>query len=78
MYFLVDYNRTTGQVATLKQFERADHAEAAKARLHLELSYAKRRVDHEVVILEAADETDLRRTHRRYFEDLSSITATTS
>jgi hypothetical protein len=42
-------------------------------RLEIELDLNRKGIDHEVVLLEAADENALRRTHRRYFEDLSQI-----
>lgn len=50
--------------------------EALDARLELELSLNRRSVKHEVVLLEAASEEALRRTHRRYFEDVSGLGTT--
>jgi hypothetical protein len=44
----------------------------------IELDLNKRGVDHEVVLLEAASEEALRRTHRRYFEDPGQIVKSTS
>lgn len=46
---------------------------AEDERLDLELDLNRRGVQHEVVLLQAQDETALRRTHRRYFEDLSEL-----
>jgi hypothetical protein len=46
---------------------------AEDLRLDLELDLNRRGIDHEVVLLEAASEAALRRTHRRYFETPSQI-----
>ena len=46
---------------------------AQDARLELELNLNRLGTKREVVILEAATEEDLRRTHRRYFESLSEL-----
>ena len=46
---------------------------AQKARFKLELELNDQDVDDEVVLLEAASEDILRRTHRRYFEDLQDL-----
>ena len=43
-------------------------AKAENLRLEMELGLGRRGVDNEVVLLEAASEEALRRTHRRYFE----------
>lgn len=48
------------------------------SRLEIELDLNRAGVDHEVVLLEAASEKALRRTHRRYFEDLKQIVKSTS
>ncbi len=44
----------------------------------MELDLNRRGIDHEVVLLEAASEDVLRRTHRRYFEDASQIVKSAS
>ena len=48
------------------------------ARLDVELALHRQQVDHEVVLLQAASEAALRRTHRRYFETASEIVRSTS
>lgn len=73
MIFLVEYNRPEGRVVTFLQFDDAQRREAEEDRLDLELALHRRGAEHEVVLLEARDEVALRRTHRRYFEDLASI-----
>jgi hypothetical protein len=39
----------------------------------MELDLNRRGVEREVVLLEAENEEALRRTHRRYFEDLAQL-----
>jgi len=46
---------------------------AQEARLALELSLNREGVHREVVVLEAHDEETLRRSHRRYFENLKEL-----
>jgi hypothetical protein len=58
---------------SITRFEDAEQKAANDARLTLEIELNKRRIDHEVVLLQADDENALRRTHRRYFEDLAEL-----
>ena len=51
---------------------------AAGARLELEIRLNRDNVDHEVVLLEAHSEEALRRTHRRYFENLTELATPSS
>ena len=48
--------------------------EAEDRRLALEIENVQARVSHEIVLLEAATESDLRRTHRRYFGRMEDLT----
>lgn len=73
MIFLIEYNRSRGQIVTFRNFENAQRREAEESRLGIELDLNRRGIDHEVVLLDAHDEDALRRTHRRYFEDLRQI-----
>ena len=73
MIFLIEYNRPEGRLVTFQRFQDSERLKAQNARLDLELDLNRRGVDHEVVLLEAASEERLRRTHRRYFEDLRQI-----
>ena len=70
---MIEYNRPQGRIVTFKRFKDSERLKAQNARLDLELDLNRRGVDHEVVLLEAASEERLRRTHRRYFEDLRQI-----
>lgn len=73
MIFLIEYNRTEGNIVTFRDFNDSQRREAEASRLDMELDLNRKGVGHEVVLLEAASEVELRRTHRRYFEDLQQI-----
>ena len=74
MIFLIEYNRKRGQLVTLESFGDSERKKAEEARLQLELDLNLKSIDNEVVLLEAASEEAIRRTHRRYFEDLAELT----
>ena len=78
MIFLIEYNRPEGQIVAIKRFKDSERLNAEKSRLDLELDLNRRGIDREVVLLEAASEEALRRTHRRYFEDASQIVESAS
>jgi len=73
MLFLIEYNRSEGRIVTFKTFDDSERSRAEQSRLAIELELNQRKIDHEVVLLDAADENALRRTHRRYFEDLAQM-----
>jgi len=73
MIFLIEYNRSEGQIVNSRDFDDSQRREAEDARLKIELDLNSKGVDHEVVLLEAASKDALRRTHRRYFEGLRQI-----
>jgi predicted dinucleotide-utilizing enzyme len=73
MFFLIEYDRDRGQIVTFRSFDDAERELADRARLEMELDLNRRKVDREVVILEAASEDAVRRTHRRYFENLEEL-----
>lgn len=73
MLFLIEYDREQGKVLEILGFSESEKEVANTARLNLELKLNRRGVEHEVVLLEAEDEAALRRTHRRYFEDLLEL-----
>ena len=77
MFFLIEYDRLNGCLVTFDPFKDSDRKKAEGKRLDLELDLNRRRVKHEVVILEAAEERLLRHTHRRYFDSLLTIAAST-
>ncbi len=73
MIFLIEYNRSKGSLVTFKRFKNKEIAQ--KKRLALELDLNKRNVAHEVVILEAESQSDLEKTHQRYFFSQNKISA---
>ena len=73
MLFLIEYDRTQGKIVTLREYDEQNRQLAESDRLQLELDLRHTADGHEVVLLEAASEKALRRTHRRYFEDLSEL-----
>lgn len=73
MLFLIEYDRRLGQIVTLKTFNGSEREKAEDTRLEMELDLNRRGSEREVVILEAASEAAIRRTHRRYFEDLADL-----
>jgi len=75
MVFLIEYDRRKGKLVTFRSFEDSEREHAQDARLNLELDLHRRKIDREVVILEAASEEIIRSTHGRYFYDLSELIA---
>ena len=73
MIFLIEYDRSKGKIVTIRSFQDSEKSYAEKSRLSVELDLRREKREHEVVLLEAADEIALHRTHRRYFEDISQI-----
>ena len=73
MIFLIEYDRKRGQIVTIKKFNSSEREKAYESRLQMELELNRLGTEREVVILEAANEAALRRTHRRYFETLSEL-----
>jgi len=73
MIFLIEYNRPEGRIVTFQRFQDSESLKAQNARLDLELRLNRKGVHHEVVLLQAASEDAVRRTHRRYFETLRQI-----
>jgi len=74
--FLIEYNRHEGRIVTIESFSDSDRATAEELRLSLELKLNAEGIDNEIVLLEAASEEAVRRTHRRYFETLAELIAT--
>lgn len=73
MLFLIEYDRGKGEIVTLQRFDESQRHRAEGTRLDLELKLNGLGTEHEVVLLEASSENALRRTHRRYFENLSEL-----
>ena len=76
MIFLIEYDRGLGRIITIRAFAESERNVAEAARLETELGLNRGGIEREVVLLEAANEKALRRTHRRYFEKLSDLANT--
>jgi hypothetical protein len=76
MIFLIEYDRDRGRIVTIRSFKDSERKRSEEVRLQLELDLNRKGIDSEVVLLEAATEEALRRTHRRYFETLTELTTT--
>ena len=75
MIFLVEYDRSRGELVKIRPYSDADRHVAENVRLERELELHRDGVDREVVLLQAESEEALRQTHRRYFEDLAALAA---
>jgi len=73
MIFLIEYVRARGEIIKLETFLDSERSAADEARLEIEVRLNRDEVDREVVILEAESEEALRRTHGRYFENLTEL-----
>lgn len=73
MIFLIEYDRNRGETVAFRTFDDSERKKAEDTRLDIELELSRLGTEREVVILEAASEEALRRTHRRYFENLSQL-----
>lgn len=73
MIFLIEYNRRRGKIINFESFDDKDWQRAEETRFEKELVLNRAGIEHEVVLLEAESEAALRRTHRRYFEDLEQL-----
>jgi hypothetical protein len=73
MIFLIEYNRSRGELASIDVFDDAQRETAENVRLERELTLHRQGVKREIVLLQAASEEALRKTHRRYFADLATL-----
>jgi hypothetical protein len=73
MIFLIEYSRSQGKLVKMLKFSDDQRTVAENRRLELELGLNRKKIDHEVVVLEAASEEALHKTHRRYFQDSAQI-----
>jgi hypothetical protein len=73
MIFLIDYDRGRGRIVSLSSFPDSELRIAEESRLAIELTLNQSGIQREVVLLDAADEEALRRTHRRYFADVEEL-----
>ncbi len=74
MIFLIRYDRERGKIESLQTYQDSDRSRAEDERLELEIALNEQGISHEIVLLEAGSEDDLRKTHRRYFENTAALT----
>jgi hypothetical protein len=65
MLFLIDYGRRKGQIVKMQRYHDSERNRANEERFSLEIDHIRSGVERDVVILEAASEASVRRTHRR-------------
>ncbi|HEX3357047.1 MAG TPA: hypothetical protein VHS31_08760 [Tepidisphaeraceae bacterium] len=70
---MIDYDPRAGQIVEMNTFADTERDSAHHARLERELDLHRKGINREVVLLQAADEKAIRRTHRRYFETLEQL-----
>jgi hypothetical protein len=75
MIFLVEYDRSRGELVSIRPYSDADRRVAESARLERELQLHRAELQREIVLLQAESEAALRETHRRYFEDIAALVA---
>ena len=73
MFYLIEYNRPEGRLVTFKAFTESERSKAEELRFAIELDLHRKKIDHEVVLLQAESEAAIRRTHGRYFYDLRQL-----
>lgn len=75
MIFLLEYDRSRGDLSSIRSYSDADRELAESYRLRREIELHRNGLQREVVLLQAESEEALRETHRRYFEDIAALTA---
>jgi hypothetical protein len=75
MLFLIQYDRHAGHIVRLERFTDDQQRLAADTRLELEIELRRHGQNHEVVLLDAASEEALHKTHGRYFDDVQGLLA---
>jgi len=75
MLFLIQYDRPVGRIVRLERFSDDQWQLARETLLNLEVELQRRSQTHELVLLDAASEEALRKTHGRYFEDVEGLLA---
>jgi len=73
MLFLIEYDRSSARRVHYEQFRDDEGERARRARVEREVAVNQAKLDREVVLLEAASEEALRRTHARYFDDIEQM-----
>ena len=75
MIFLIEYDRSEQRLVAIQAFDESQLQAANTARLDRELELNRSGTDREVVLLDAADEEAIRKTHGRYFQSINELIA---
>jgi hypothetical protein len=78
MIFLIEYDRPSGLLVSLEDFDDGERQAAEQLRLQRELELNLQGLHHEVVLLEAANKDAIQRTHKRYFMSAEQIVTSSS
>ncbi len=73
MFFLIDYDRSRGELSSIEMFDDSERTAAENKRLKRELSLHRKGVKREIVLLQAASEDALKETHGRYFANIATL-----
>jgi hypothetical protein len=71
--FLIDYDRSRGELSSIERFDDSERAIAENQRLEREITLHHKGLKHEIVLLQAASEDALRETHGRYFTEVAAL-----
>jgi len=73
MFFLLEYDRPSGKLLSLREFHDDDMALASQECFELERRLLARHDAREVVLLQSESLDSLKITHKRYFATLEEI-----
>ena len=66
MLFLIHYDRKASKVLNFREYQDGERQRAQQDRFAMEMQHNLRTGDHEIVLLEAADKAQLRKSHPKY------------
>lgn len=78
MLFLIEYDRLRGEIVSLSTYADDQRKLVDEARLQLELKLCREGTKKEVVVMEAADQEALQKTHARFFKSAQALLPTAS
>lgn len=73
MLFLIEYDRSRGEIVSMTTYADELREHVHEVRLQMELRLRREAAKREVVIMEAANEDALRKTHARYFKSALAL-----
>jgi hypothetical protein len=73
MLFLIHYDRLQTKIVSFTEYKDSERAHANQARLELEIQYNQHNGTQEIVLLEAVNKAQLKKTHPKYVPENSLI-----